>query len=120
MTVEQIKALGLPVNADDLVTRLAVEAAFDWIASNTTIMLDPETPEDIAGNVKLFVLKFTESMTKSYGVASESLGGMSQTFRSGGDNEEFIWLLARQLLGMENLVAGVTSIPARRKWTGWV
>ena len=73
---------GLPVDTNDGETLMMVNAALSWIKENTALEIDPE--QELPSNVKLFTVKFCDIMSHASGVASESLGGMSQSFTTGG------------------------------------
>lgn len=87
---------GLPLDMNDTETAITVEAALEWIAQNTTIVLDPES--ELPANVKLFILKYSD-LTARTGVASESLGGMSQSFSTSGGAGVLLADIATQLFG---------------------
>ena len=72
----------LPIDTTDAGISVMVEAALDWVDEHTTLEIDREA--EIPSNVKLFVMKYCELMSQTAGVASESLGGMSQSFSTGG------------------------------------
>ncbi len=87
---------GLPINTNDADVSIMVESALDWVEENTTLEIDRE--KELPNNVKLFVVKFCDLMSQTAGVTSESLGGMSQSFSTGGAG--FILAdLATQLFG---------------------
>ena len=87
---------GLPFDADNAETAIMVESALDWVDANTTLKIDREA--ELPSNVKLFCIKFCDLMSKTAGVTSESLGGMSQTFSAGGA-ASVLSDLASQLFG---------------------
>lgn len=87
---------GLPLDTSDSETLMMVHAALEWIQENTILELDPE--QELPSNVQLFIIKFCDVMSQTSGVASESLGGMSQSFATGGTG--FLLAdLASQLFG---------------------
>jgi len=89
---------GLPIDTTDPETALMVETALDWVNSNTTLNID--RAQELPSNVKLFVVKFCDLMGHTVGVASESLGGMSQSFSvSSGGTGLILADLASQLFG---------------------
>lgn len=87
----------LPLDAEKPEVRIMVEAALSWVAENTSIAIDPEA--ELPSNVKLFVIKYCELMSITSGVASESLGGMSQSFSTTGGTGSLLADLAKQLFG---------------------
>ena len=88
----------LPLDTSDPETVIMIDSAVEWVANNTTIDIDPEV--ELPSNVKLFVIKFCDLMTQRTGVASESLGGMSQSFSTSSGGTGFILAdLASQLFG---------------------
>lgn len=87
---------GIPLDLNDTETKVMVDSAIEWIKANTTLEIAPD--EELPSNAKLFVVKFCDAMSVSAGVASESLGGMSQSFSTGGSG--FLLAdLAYQLFG---------------------
>ena len=88
---------GLPLDTKDTEVAVMVDAALEWVKENTTIDVDPEQP--LPSNVKLFVIKFCDLLTQTVGVQSESLGGMSQSFSTGGGTGSILADLATQLFG---------------------
>lgn len=89
---------GLPIDTNNAETAVMVEAALDWVERNTTLVINRES--ELPSNVKLFVVKFCDLMGQTAGVASESLGGMSQSFSvSAGGTGLLLSDLAKQLFG---------------------
>lgn len=86
----------LPLDTNDVETRLMVDSAIQWIKANTT--LDIAEDAELPSNAKLFTVKFCDILSRS-GVASESLGGMSQSFSTSGGTGLFLSDLAAQLFG---------------------
>ena len=74
-----------------------VEAALNWVSEHTTLVIDPDN--ELPSNVKLFVIKFCDLFATSVGVASESLGGMSQSFSTSNGTGLLLADLATQLFG---------------------
>lgn len=89
----------LPLDVSDAETKLMVDAAVQWIRENTTVKIDPD--EELPSNAKLFVVKFCDMLSVSGGVASESLGGMSQSFSVSGGTGFLLADLASQLFGAD-------------------
>lgn len=88
----------LPIDTSDPEISLMVGAALDWVDANTTLTVDRNA--ELPNNVKLFIVKFCDLMNHSVGVASESLGGMSQSFStSSGGTAALLADLATQLFG---------------------
>ena len=112
MTVEELSALGLPLDMKDAENALAVESGLAWIAQNTTFVR--QEGEELPANVKLFLLKFAETITQNGTVASESLGGMSQSF-STKEAGSLLRQYASELLG-EWYKGGARFVPAVGKW----
>lgn len=118
MTVEELKTLDLPIEANNE-TCLYVEAAIDWINSNTKLVIDKA---DLVTNVaalpagaKLFLCRYYDVMaTGGNGVASESIGGMSQSFTEDSKNS-LLWRLASELMG-GYLLGQVHSVTNVSKW----
>lgn len=90
--------LGIPLDTKDAETAIMVDVALQWVRDNTTI--DIKTDSELPSNVKLFVIKYCDLMSQFSGVASESLGGMSQSFSTAqGGSELLLRELASQLFG---------------------
>lgn len=87
----------LPLDTSDLEVALIVEAALDWVEQNTTVEFDRE--KELPSNVKLFTVKFCDLISQNAGVASESLGGMSQSFATSSSSSFILHDLATQLFG---------------------
>lgn len=88
---------GIPLDLTDTETKVMVDSAIEWIKTNTTLEIAPD--EELPSNAKLFVIKFCDTMSVSAGVASESLGGMSQSFSTSGGSGFLLADLASQLFG---------------------
>ena len=117
MTVDQIKAVGISLSMSDDMTELYVNAALEWLAANTTFPYDPENPpEELPANVKLFIIKFSESMSMNDGITSESIEGLSQSFADTGSRLTAVWQLANMLLS-EYMPSSVKAVQTRKLWT---
>lgn len=118
MTLEELKALNLPIDGTQE-TALYVEAAIDWLLDNTILVIDKADLVASVGNLpagaKLFICRFYEVMSVGgNGVTSESIGGMSQAF-STESKTSLLWQLAKELIG-KYLKGQVHSIPNVSKW----
>ena len=117
MTVEELKALSLPVEADATMC-LYVGAAIDWVNTNTTLKIDKENlPESVAAlpdGAKLFLCRYCDVMSADSSVTSESIGGMSQSFGN-TSKTSLLYQLASELIG-EYLKGQVRSIGNVSKW----
>ena len=117
MTVEELKALELPIEATAS-TSLYVGAAIDWLKSNTTLEIDKKNLQEnvkaLPDGAKLFICRYYEIMSSDNTVASESIGGMSQTFNS-NTKTSLLYELARELIG-DYLKGQVQSVPNVSKW----
>lgn len=96
ITAEQVTGACIPV-ATDIEGLLIVESAIDYIAENTTLKVDKSDLSALPSGAKAFIIKYADIMSKT-GIASESLGGMSQSFRS-DSNEILLFDLLNSLLG---------------------
>ena len=112
MTVSQINSLNLNIDTTDNKAVLRVEAAVEWLADNTTI--DTTDIENLPACAKLFIDKFIEINSMQSGIASESIEGLSQSFKS-DKTEDMIWDNANQLLS-SYLKSRVRFVPATKKW----
>ena len=117
MTLEELKALNLPIKATET-TCLYVDAAIDWVNENTTLEIDKNNlqsnVEKLPAGAKLFICRYYEVMSSDNAVASESIGGMSQTFNS-NSKTSLLYELARELIG-KYLKGQVQSVPNVSKW----
>ena len=112
LTNEQAARLNLnPTN--DAAIALA-ENALAWIHSNTKITVDLN---NVQANIRLFVAKYIEVMgALPVGVASESAGGLSQSFTTQSKTDLLIDL-ANAIFGEDNVTIGkVKFVPAKRRW----
>ena len=117
MTIEQAKTLNLGINPITEKTCLIIESAFSWVLANTTLKFDIndiETLKALPAQVRLFVSEYNDILSRSAGVASESIEGLSQSFRS-DSKTSLLWELAENLLG-EWLVSPVTFVSASNRW----
>jgi proline dehydrogenase len=121
MTADDFTAAGIPLPATDAETVLTAASALEWIQDNTTIDLQAEDQSIDQGKVKampvsakLFVLRFTDAMMQQAGVASESLSGLSQSFRS-DTTGSVVRQYAEELLG-PYLKSQVTFTAPRSQW----
>lgn len=117
MTVEELKALGLPLEAN-AVTALHVGAAIDWLLDNTTLEIDKskltESVSALPDGAKLFICRYYDIMSVDGTVTSESIGGMSQSF-STAQKASLLYSIAGELIG-KYLKGMVRSVPNVSKW----
>lgn len=111
LTKEQIESLGLGIEIDDKAV-LAVNAAFEFIANNTTI--DTTDIENLPACARFFMVKFCEISEMKMGVASESIEGLSLSFSSGSQTN-LIWDVANDLLSAY-MKSRIKFVAAERKW----
>ena len=119
MNAEQIKILKLGIAPINDRTILLVESALRWVLDNTTLEFDCNKNEDLEAlhpNVRLFILKYLDAMSMQAGVASESISGLSQSFKT-DKASDLIWQYAEELL-REWLCSRVRFVTAKRKWRG--
>lgn len=105
MTLEELNEAGIPASDE-----LLGNAGLWWIKTNTSLQVDITDSTSVAtlpAGAKAFVVKFCEVMGKSGGVASESIGGMSQSFVQ--DNALSLWQYANALIGAENITGGLAT-----------
>lgn len=117
MTLEELQALNLPVEATE-VNRLYVGAAIDWINNHTTLVIDKgnlqESVAALPDGAKLFLCRYCDILSTDTNVTSESIGGMSQSFGTASKATQ-LWQLASELMG-EYLKSQVRSVPNVSKW----
>lgn len=117
MTLKELEALNLPIEASEL-NRLYVGAAIDWLNKHTTLVVDKNdlqaSVEALPDGAKLFMCRYCDVMTTDGNVTSESIGGMSQTFGTASKAAQ-LWNLASELLE-GYLKSQVSSVPNVSKW----
>lgn len=112
ITLQQFNDLGIKISNE-----LIAYAALEFIAQNTTLTVkldDVTTLEALPYSAKLFISQYEEIVSASSVVASESIEGLSQSFKT-GDKSALIWDLAESLLG-GYLKGRIKFMPAQRKW----
>lgn len=112
ITLEQFKELGIAVSNE-----LIGNAALEYIADNTNLTVDLEDVETVKAlpfSARLFVQKYGEVASASSTVASESIEGLSLSFKQ-GDKADIINDLANTYLN-KWLKGKITFIPATRRW----
>lgn len=117
MSIEELISAGIPLKGSDELAALEAVSALEWMAANTTLAIDTgnvETVSALPACAKLFVVKFCEAVNVKIGVASQSIEGMSLSFRA-EDRTALLWQLAKSLLG-DYLKTQVRVLPARRRW----
>lgn len=117
MTIEQATALNLGIRPLNEKTCLRIESAFNWVLANTTLKFDindMEALKALPAQVRLFVSDYCDLMSISVGVYSESIEGLSQSFKSDSKKAQ-IWELAENYLG-EWLISPVGFIAATSRW----
>lgn len=117
MTLEELKALNLPIEATEI-NRLYAGAAIDWINNNTKLVIDKEDLQESVGalpdGAKLFISKYCDILSTDGNVTSESIGGMSQSFGTMSKAQQ-LWQVASELMG-DYLKPQVRSVPNVSKW----
>lgn len=113
ITLEQFKELKITVS-----NALIGNAALEFISENTNLTVnldDIETVKALPFSAKLFISKYDEVISTSSAVASESIEGLSQSFKT-GDKSAMIWDLANSLLSNYLTKGGVRFVAATRRW----
>ena len=103
---------GIPLDLNDQETKVMVDSAIEWIKANTSLEIAQD--QELPSTAKLFVVKFCDVMSAYTGVASESLGGMSQSFSTGGSGS-LLAELACQLFGSA-YKCGNRFVSAKSRW----
>lgn len=116
MSFEKQDFIDAGMDIDDV---LSANCAVEWLNDNTTIEIDFEDPEalnELPNVAKLFIIKFTAINSTQHNslVTSESIAGMSQSFRTDSTNT-LIWDLANQLLS-KYLRSNINVFVNREKW----
>lgn len=118
MTLDELRAAGIPLPGSSELAVLEAASAFDWMRENTTLQFDEADTasiEALPACAKLFVVKYVETLTHRVGVTSQSIEGLSQSFDASENMQSLIWSLANTLLG-NYLKSQVRVTPARRRW----
>ncbi len=87
------------------------ESALEWVANHTTVDVTLPLP----ASVELFIEKYGEIMSVSAGVNSESIAGLSQSFRT-SDIGTLLRQYAKELIGQEYMKSDVTVFPFVDRW----
>ncbi len=111
----------LPLDMDDPMVVLYLEAGKAWVEKNTSFVFDT-LPEDwqsegfmgLPGGVKAFLVKYCEEMAQGGGVQSESVAGMYQTFTH-ESQESRICAWAAAL--MPQYYKSAHFVPAEGRWS---
>ncbi len=111
---EEFKEAGIEI--EDI---LSANTAVEWLNDNTKLKIDLEDVKalkDIPNAAKLFIVKFAviNSTEQNSLVTSESIAGMSQSFRTDSSNT-LVWELANQLLS-KYLKSNLKVMPNESKW----
>lgn len=112
ITLEQFKENGIAVSSE-----LIGNAALEYIADNTNLIVDineVETLKALPFSAKLFISKYDEVVSTSSVVASESIEGLSQSFKT-GDKSDMLSDLLNTYLG-SYLKGKIQFVPATRRW----
>ncbi len=112
ITKEQFKANGIAVKNE-----IIGNAALEWISNNTTLTVDINdvaTLEALPFAAKVFISKYSEIMSASSVVQSQSIEGLSQSFNN-GDKSSMLWQAAEGLLS-DYLKSRIKFISAKRRW----
>lgn len=117
MTAQQVASLniGFDSTVSDI-ELLMIESGFEWVLNNTSLefdMTDDSELQALPACVKLFVRKFVELNSTIYGVTSESIEGLSQSFDS--NTSDLVWKLAEELLD-KYLNSRVYFVAAKNRW----
>lgn len=113
ITLEQFKELGITVSNE-----LIGNAALEFISQNTNLTIDfddVKTVKALPFSAKLFISKYDEVVSTSSTIASESIEGLSQSFKT-GDKSAMIWDLANSLLGSYLTKGRVRFVTAKKRW----
>lgn len=112
ITLKQFEECGITISKE-----LEGNAALEYIANNTTLTIDlndVETVKALPFSARLFIQKYEEVSSASSIVASESIEGLSQSFKT-SDKKALIDDLANTYLD-EWLKGKIRFIPATKRW----
>lgn len=117
MTVDQVKSLQLGIAPINERTVLLVESALNWVLDNTTLKFDYNKDAELAAlpaQVKLFICHYIDIIGSNSMVASESIEGLSHSFKS-NDKSALLWDCAGELLD-KWLTGSIHFVAAQAKW----
>ena len=117
MTIEELNSLNLPISNPTTETVFYIEAALEWLEKNTTLEFDKtdiETIKALPAGAKLFLYRYSDIMDANTLIQSESIGGMSQSFKTSSRNDLLMDLANDLLSGY--LKSSFSFIPAVKKW----
>ena len=117
MKKEQIELLQLGIAPIDERAILIVGGGLEWLKKNTTLDFEIDNDEDLKAlpySARLFLVSYFDICTTPIAVASESIGGMSQSFKADSRNT-LIWQAAEEFLS-DYLIRGIKFISAKSKW----
>lgn len=112
MTKEQVESLKLGISPVDDRTILIVESGIDWLKQNTTLNCEEVTA--LPSCARLFLIKFFDINVINRAVSSESIEGLSQSYR-GEKLSDMIWDIAEETLG-DYLKSRVKFVAATKRW----
>ena len=112
MTLQELRSLDLDIDTDNKKEVHNAQAAVEWLEINTTI--NTTDIDNFPARAKSFIEQYCEVTGLQSGVASESIGGLSQSFNSGNKNA-LIWDLATTLLSGD-IKSQIQFIPAQKRW----
>lgn len=115
MTLDELKEIVMPIKKDET-KLLYFEAAIEWLKENTTLKFNTtvESINKLPANVRLFLLRFCDLIVRDVTVQSESIPGLSQSFKS--DNMDILlWSLAKSLIS-QYLKGRCKITPCSQKW----
>lgn len=112
MTKEQIENLKLGISPIDDRTILIIESGIDWLKKNTT--LDCGNIAALPSCARLFLVKFFDVNMLNRTVSSESIEGLSQSYRSESMND-MLWDIADETVG-DYLKGRVRFVSAVNRW----
>lgn len=110
--LEQFKECGINISDE-----LTGNAALEFLANNTTLAVDindVETVKALPFSAKMFITKYEEVVSASSIVSSESIEGLSQSFKT-GNKADLLDDLLNTLLG-DYLKGKVTFVAAKKRW----
>lgn len=111
ITPEQIMQAGIFPQADSQ-DCLWVESGLGWLKVHTTLPVDKISLEELPAGAKLFLQKYCDTMEQS-GVQSESIEGLSQSFKD-DSVESMLIQLAQNLL--PECFSGFRFVPKVQQW----
>lgn len=122
LTAELISDMGFDADELPVSDNMMFNAALEWMSDNTDFgdLSTTEAVTQLPASAKVFLIKYVDLMKNGVlsgsNVSSESIAGMSKSYKSSTDAEREFRILAFQLLGDHYLGGMVRTAPVCSRW----